>query len=837
MKQLLTILATAVALSPSAAFSPPSSLLITNKRISTCLRSSNQQEQKQQPSSSSSSSDEEFTIEGYSRCLSPWEAKQSVRDESRQYSIIDRRPKWQKPLRLLSKPLKKVLTSKPKKPGSLILLRCGESKWTKTGRFTGWADPDIIQPGILEMEHAARLLLSEGYEPDIIYTSRLTRAVKSTWAVLNELNAPYLPVYKSWRLNERNYGALTGIKKMDAAKELGVDVVQAWRNSLKARPPPMKKDDPYYPGNDRRYEDLSEDQIPLTESLMDCMERARPLWEYGIAKEIQKGNTVLVVAHTNTLRGLMKVIDNIDDNDVQEVSMPAGIPFVYKFDSNMKPLPPAEGKLSQAHTSGIFLEKPGLLKEALKKTEEWNEVVPGNFGQKVGTINRVSTLENALLKLKDDQAMSAGQQRGGVVVDPNDDGTLIVTNSLGYFEEIDAEFEDFYDSASEAGVNVNIQKADEIAPGIMKQGKSKDPVVVFIRHGRTPHNNLGLFTGWEDPPLAPDGVEDAKNAGRLLKLHGFEFDVVYTSWLTRAIETAWYCLDEMGDTWLPLIKSWRLNERMYGALTGKSKQMIANLYGEDQLKKWRRGFKIKPPPVSSYSLSYPGNDYKRTKYVRDLRISLSETINRSWEARKLQIHRKFPKTESLHTCMQRSIPYYTQRIVPEAVNKGKRVLITSHENAIRGILMHLCEIPEEAMNQLHLPNGLPLVYNVKRKCITLLDDGSGVDPMTKHDFGPAAQYLFRPCELDDDFFDQMEQQALQNQQKEADIPKEKELVAATRMAAVKEGMTSEEAVLAREERLSGSPSVADEKRLLSQITEGMTAEEAESARSARLQQT
>lgn len=206
---------------------------------------------------------------------------------------------------------------------------------------------------------------------------------------------------------------------------------------------------------------------------------------------------------------------------------------------------------------------------------------------------------------------------------------------------------------------------------------------------------------------------------------------------------------------------------MYGALTGKSKQMIANEYGEDQLKKWRRGFKIQPPPVSSYSLSYPGNDYKRTKYVRDLRISLSETINRSWEARKFQLHRKFPKTESLHNCMQRSIPFYTQRIVPEAVDKGKRVLITSHENAIRGILMHLCEIPEEAMNQLHLPNGLPLVYNVKRKCITLLDDGSGQDPMEVHDFGPAAQYLFRPCELDEDFFEQMEQQALQS--KEAEV--------------------------------------------------------------------
>lgn len=151
-------------------------------------------------------------------------------------------------------------------------------------------------------------------------------------------------------------------------------------------------------------------------------------------------------------------------------------------------------------------------------------------------------------------------------------------------------------------------------------------------------------------------------------------------------------------------------------------------------KKWRRGFKIQPPKVSSYSLNYPGNDYKRTKYVKDLPISLSETINRSIEARKFQIHRQFPKAESLHNCMQRSIPFYTQRIVPEAVNKGKRVLVTSHENAIRGILMHLCEIPEEAMSQLHLPNGLPLVYNVKRKCITLLDDGSGEDPSKSCNF-------------------------------------------------------------------------------------------------------
>jgi 2,3-bisphosphoglycerate-dependent phosphoglycerate mutase len=119
-------------------------------------------------------------------------------------------------------------TNPKKKMGSLILLRCGESTWTKTGRFTGWADPDLVAEGVLEMEHASRLLLSEGYEPDIIYTSRLKRAVKSTWIVLNGLGAVYLPVYKSWRLNERNYGALTGLKKIDAARELGSEVVQAW---------------------------------------------------------------------------------------------------------------------------------------------------------------------------------------------------------------------------------------------------------------------------------------------------------------------------------------------------------------------------------------------------------------------------------------------------------------------------------------------------------------------------------------------------------------------------------------------------------------------------------
>lgn len=223
----------------------------------------------------------------------------------------------------------------------------------------------------------------------------------------------------------------------------------------------------------------------------------------------------------------------------------------------MKPLPPPEGKISQAHTSGIFLEKPGLLKEALERQEVYNSIVPGSFvGQNIEKADRTSTLEKALLKLKEDQATGKMGRANGDVVNPNDDGqlTLVAANGDTATQAPNGddgeEFEDFqgnkqrtraqanFYSTPEADITLNIQKANEESPGIIKQGNSKDPVVVFIRHGRTPHNNLGLFTGWADPPLAPDGVEDAKNAGRLLKLHGFEFDVVYTSWLQRAIETA-----------------------------------------------------------------------------------------------------------------------------------------------------------------------------------------------------------------------------------------------------------------------------------------------------------
>jgi len=208
-------------------------------------------------------------------------------------------------------------------PGQLILVRHGESNWNANKTFTGWADPDLSPQGYREVEYAARLLLEGGYDIDMIFTSRLTRAIRSTWVLLQELNQVYLPVFKSWRLNERHYGALQGLCKAETAEQLGTELVQEWRGSLRTRPPAVVPGDKYWPGQERRYADLPTKDIPLTESLLDCMERTVPIWETKISQQLQRGRNVLVVAHANTLRGLVKIIDGIGDDEIQEVAIPS----------------------------------------------------------------------------------------------------------------------------------------------------------------------------------------------------------------------------------------------------------------------------------------------------------------------------------------------------------------------------------------------------------------------------------------------------------------------------------------------------------------------------------
>ncbi|MEQ6358366.1 2,3-diphosphoglycerate-dependent phosphoglycerate mutase [Thermoanaerobacter thermohydrosulfuricus] len=220
----------------------------------------------------------------------------------------------------------------------VVLLRHGESLWNMENRFTGWTDVDLSPRGIEEARESGKTLRAEGYTFDCAFTSVLKRAIRTLWIVLDELDLMWIPVYKSWRLNERHYGALQGLNKAETAKKYGEHQVKIWRRSADVRPPALTKDDPRYAGFDPRYADLSEEEIPLTENLIDTINRVIPYWESTIAPTIKSGKKVLIVAHGNSLRGLIKYLDNLSNEEIMELNIPTGIPLVYELDDDLKPI-------------------------------------------------------------------------------------------------------------------------------------------------------------------------------------------------------------------------------------------------------------------------------------------------------------------------------------------------------------------------------------------------------------------------------------------------------------------------------------------------------------------
>lgn len=217
--------------------------------------------------------------ESYSRCLSPNQELKSVLRESNEYAIVDKESIWRRIPRALQNVFRRRIS---KTPGKLILMVNGESTWNSNHTFTGWEDPPLTDKGILLCQHAARILIAEGLQADIVYTSKLKRAIQSVQTILDEWDAWYIPVVKTYRLNARMYGAVQALSKQQTAEKLGANVVQAWRNNLKARPPPLAHSDPASPAQDRRYKNLNKDEIPEHESILDCHERARAVWSHRI---------------------------------------------------------------------------------------------------------------------------------------------------------------------------------------------------------------------------------------------------------------------------------------------------------------------------------------------------------------------------------------------------------------------------------------------------------------------------------------------------------------------------------------------------------------------------
>ena len=219
----------------------------------------------------------------------------------------------------------------------LVLLRHGESQWNLENRFTGWHDVNLTEQGEREGREAGRLLKAEGFEFDVAYTSVLTRAIRTLWLALTEMDQVWIPVHREWRLNERHYGSLQGLNKAETAEKHGDDQVLVWRRSYDIPPPPMTKDDPGYAGKDRRYAKLDEANIPLTECLKDTVARFLPLWEETIAPQIKSGKQVLIAAHGNSLRALIKYLDGVTEREIIGMNVPTGMPLVYDLDENLKP--------------------------------------------------------------------------------------------------------------------------------------------------------------------------------------------------------------------------------------------------------------------------------------------------------------------------------------------------------------------------------------------------------------------------------------------------------------------------------------------------------------------
>jgi 2,3-bisphosphoglycerate-dependent phosphoglycerate mutase len=220
----------------------------------------------------------------------------------------------------------------------LVLLRHGESTWNKENRFTGWTDVDLTDKGREEAAEAGRLMAAEGYTFDVAYTSVLTRAIRTLWLALDEMQLLWLDTHKSWRLNERHYGALQGLNKAETAARHGDEQVKIWRRSYDIPPPPLETDDERHPSRDRRYAGLQPSELPLTESLKDTVARFLPYWHESIAPRIAAGRRVLIAAHGNSLRALVKYLDGISDDAIVELNIPTGIPLVYELHDNLKPI-------------------------------------------------------------------------------------------------------------------------------------------------------------------------------------------------------------------------------------------------------------------------------------------------------------------------------------------------------------------------------------------------------------------------------------------------------------------------------------------------------------------
>jgi len=543
----------------------------------------------------------------------------------------------------------------------VVMIRHGESTWNKENRFCGWFDAGLSEKGVEEAKAGGKALKKDKFKFDIAHTSVLQRAQTTLKTVLKEIGQEDIYTQKTWRLNERHYGGLTGMNKAETAEKHGEKQVQIWRRSFDIPPPPMEAGHPYYETitRDPRYaNEPSQEEFPMYESLKLTIDRTLPYWNNVIVPQIKAGKKVLIAAHGNSLRGVVKHLDQLSNEQIMALNLPTGIPFVYTLDENMRPI-----------RSMQFLGDEETVKKAIAKVAAQ------------GTAKKTSESAN---KKSGPATMVAHQVEG--FPDRQAAGTMVS-------HTVPADKLPIADEALKTECVRHLMDNKYCPrPKLNSSGKKGKYQIVMVRHGESTWNLENRFCGWFDADLSDKGKAEAVQGGKALKNAGFNFDVAHTSQLQRAQKTLKSILSEIGQQDLPTQKNWRLNERHYGVLIGLNKAETAEIHGEEQVQIWRRSFAIPPPPMDK-NHKYYNNITNDKRYKEDPAPA------------------EFPMYESLKMTIERTLPYWDNVIVPQ-MKSGKRILIAAHGNSLRGIVKHLDSLTEDQIMKLNLPTGIPFVYEL-----------------------------------------------------------------------------------------------------------------------------
>lgn len=578
---------------------------------------------------------------------------------------------------------------------NLVLVRHGQSEWNLANRFTGWVDVDLTERGIAEAREAARLLAADGVKLDVAVCSRLRRAIRTACLILSGTDQCWLPLHKDVRLNEQHSGFLTGHNKRELAQEYGVDQVMAWRRKYDQPPPPLGDDSPIQRQllEDERY---AGESVPSAESLQETCTRVDEIWTEQIKPSLQAGQNVMVVAHGNTLRALVKLVDGVSEEDTYHLDVPTAAPVVYPLDAACRPVQPFGfwGESSAVrHGRFLIAEERVLAAQKVMREQVVRDVA----------LSTVSSGGDSIATC--DAWIAPDTSRTQVAVD----GESYTVRALGasYFA---MERERIRREAQQELWRLRVQHrlrawrsgGQFTGRGAGAQAPQVRATVILIRHGYSEYNLRNLFTGWVDAELSGRGREEARLAGSILRESGVKrVERVYCSMLKRSIKTAWLMLDEMEMQWVPITYNWRLNERHYGALQGREKRECGAEYGYCQVAKWRRGVSDAPPP--------------RTHDTAD-------TIDRRYDGVPV------PESESLEQCHERMLPFLSEALLPDiraavrernaAEGRGEPrgtapiFVVASSENLMRTIVREFEGLDADELALVDVPHAVPLVYQL-----------------------------------------------------------------------------------------------------------------------------